>query len=106
MPAVYCPRHRRRSLHAAAEGSPSDPSSGSNGGSGIPGPTPPGSSLGSGLSGAAPPGFLQNPAIAQREALRLFYSATTVEAQQRVLDEARPFFGWFPFKDGIAARFL
>ncbi|KAI7839806.1 hypothetical protein COHA_006604 [Chlorella ohadii] len=44
--------------------------------------------LSSGLSGAAPPGFLQNPAIAQREALRLFFSATTVEAQQRVLDEA------------------
>ncbi|PRW33134.1 hypothetical protein C2E21_7942 [Chlorella sorokiniana] len=29
-----------------------------------------------------------NPAIAQREALRLFFSATTIEAQQRVLDEA------------------
>lgn len=25
---------------------------------------------------------------------------------QRVLEGARPFFGWFPFKDGIAARFL
>lgn len=48
--------------------------------------SPPGS--GAGPAGAAPPGFLQNPAIAQREALRLFYSATTVEAQQRVLDEA------------------
>lgn len=25
---------------------------------------------------------------------------------QRVIDGARPFYGWFPFKDGIPARFL
>lgn len=25
---------------------------------------------------------------------------------QRVVEGARPFYGWFPFKDGIAARFL
>ncbi|MDQ7260632.1 glutathione S-transferase family protein [Paracoccus sp. PS-1] len=25
---------------------------------------------------------------------------------QRVIEGARPFYGWFPFKDGIAARFL
>lgn len=25
---------------------------------------------------------------------------------QRVVEGARPFYGWFPFRDGIAARFL
>lgn len=88
-PGARClPRWCRWNLRTAAEGSPPSSASGSNSGSGIPGQPTPGGSLGSGLSGAAPPGLLHNPAIAQREVLRLFYSATTVESQQRVLDEA------------------
>lgn len=85
-PIARSPSHHRRrwQLHAAADNPPGSSSS-SGSGSGAPGGS---GILGSGLSGAAPPGFLQNPAIAQREALRLFFSATTVEAQQRVLDEA------------------
>ncbi len=82
-PVACClPRRCHWQLHAAAGDSLPGASSSSSSGSS------PSSMLSSGLSGAAPPGFLQNPAIAQREALRLFFSATTVEAQQRVLEEA------------------
>ena len=82
-PVACClPRRCHWQLHAAAGDSLPGASSSSSSGSS------PSSMLSSSLSGAAPPGFLQNPAIAQREALRLFFSATTVEAQQRVLEEA------------------